>query len=366
LNLRALLLVTLLMLAGCASRAPEAPPVVVSPSTWEWVDWDIIAASQTSADDAQDYARKYMGQWKILVQRRTEEEFIPWYSGYWTQQWLGMKVAWYNVSEGGESEATVRRLTSYLQEEYQQQVLDPVARQLSPEVIRQQTTHFYVYHLGKNLQQIPARYAVPEAQFDQRLQDIPAIALGSQPARNASLYQLVHALPLGKLPAYKALAGKIKAAADYTAEHASDKGISAVARRAGERLEAQLATRGAASTVSAVVGKAASLIISVGATTFGVVAHQFDKPEMEGQLRTVLNQAFEEDWNQLLNDREGGVLAGVYYLSAVIEGNRLKIVSQPLKIELPAVRISAAGEPLFDAREKPVPPVDYLQLLPAP
>ena len=364
-NLRALTVVAMLMLAGCASsKGPDSPPVVVSQSTWEWVDWDIVAASQTSAVDAQDYARKYMLQWKALVQQRTADEFIPWYSGYWTQQWLGMKVASYNVSEGGETEATVNRLSGYLQEEYQEQVLDPVARQISPQLIREQATNFYVYHLGKKLQQIPARYAVPEEQFEQRLQKIPAIALGSQPTRSASLYQLVHAGSLGKLPAYKALSGKINAAADNTAERSSGKGVSGVARRAGERLESQLATRGAASTVSAVVGKAASLIISIGASTYGVVAHQFEKPEMEARLSAALNKAFEEDWNELLNDRDGGVLAGVYYLSAEIEGDRLKVLSRPLEIQLPSVSIPASGEPLFEEGNQPAVPVRYLKLFP--
>jgi len=358
---RTLLVAALLVLAGCASKAPE-PPVVVPQSTWEWVDWDIMAASQTSSEEARDFARKYMGQWKALVQQRTDEEFIPWYSGYWTQQWLGVKVAWYNVREGGETEATVNRLAGYLQEEYQDQVLDPVSRQISPEVIREQTTNFYVYHLGKKLQQIPARYAVPEDQFEKRLQEIPAISLGAPPARSASLYQLVNAVPLGKLPAYKALSGKITAAADNADKNASGKGISAVARRAGERLESELASKGAASTVSSVVGKAASLIISVGSAAYGVIAHEYDKPEMEGQLRTVLYQAFEEDWQALLDNRDAGVLAGVYYLSGEIEANRLKAVTRPLKIELPVPDIPVPGEQTQQYRPINAAPVDFLDM----
>ncbi|SDU02183.1 hypothetical protein SAMN05216296_1310 [Pseudomonas pohangensis] len=356
-NLRTL--TVLLLLGGCASRSPEPPPVVVPQSTWEWVDWDIVAASQTAADGAQAYARSNMEQWKTLVRQRTEKEFIPWYSGYWTQQWLGMKVAWYQVREGGESEATAARLAGYLQEEYQDQVLDPVARQISPELIREQTTHFYVYHLGKQLQQIPERYAVPEEQFEQRLQEIPAISLGAPPARRASLYQLVNTVPLGKLPAYKALSGRINAAADNAAENASGKGISAVAQRAGEKLESELATRGAASSLSAVVGKAASLIISVGSAAYGVVAHQAGKAEMEAQLGTVLNQAFEEDWQALLDDREAGVLAGVYYLSAEIEGNRLKLLTRPLQMELPPAGIAAPAKPALEYQQQPAAPVDY-------
>lgn len=362
-NIRALMILSLLVLAGCASKKePEAPPVVVPQSTWVWVDRDIVAASQTSAEDARSFAANQMTYWRGLVHERADTDFIPWYSGYWTQQWLGMKVTWYNVREAGESEATINRLAVYLQEEYQDRVLDPVAMTLSPVLIREQTTGFYVDQLGKKLQDIPLRYAVPQDQFDQRLQTVTAIDLMPAANHSASLYQLVHAKPLGKLPAYKALTGKINAAADNLAEQSSGTGISAVARRAGEKLESQLVTRGAASTVSTFVGKAASLMISVGASTYGVVSHQFAKPEMEAQLRQTLNAAFDEDWQLLLNNREGGVMAGVNYLSAEIEGNLLGVPAQPLTPQLPADGSPAPEQLPLEYRSIDAVPVDYLEM----
>jgi len=61
-----------------------------------------------------DYARGSMESWRGRVHKRTEADFIPWFTGYWTQQWLAIKVAWYVLSTGTEPAA--KRLAIYLQE----------------------------------------------------------------------------------------------------------------------------------------------------------------------------------------------------------------------------------------------------------
>jgi hypothetical protein len=45
-----------------------------------------------------------MERWKLLVRERAEADFIPWFSSYWTQQWLTAKVAWYKL---GSDDATL-------------------------------------------------------------------------------------------------------------------------------------------------------------------------------------------------------------------------------------------------------------------
>lgn len=256
-NLRSLIVAVLVVLAGCVTpaRAPvPAPPVVVSQSTWQQVDREIVAASQSATEQAKIYSRGAMDYWRTRVYQLTEENFIPWFSSYWTQEWLSVKVSWYSLSAKGEQDASVKRLAAYLLEEYQQRVLAPVAVEIDPDQILSLAMAFYVDILQEELQRISQRHGVPMAQLNGRIQKIPAIALGPPPARNASLYQVVHTQPLNTLPAYAALIDKIhKAGGDKGVEN-TDTAMAPVARRASKRIEAEMAPRGAASAVAAAAG----------------------------------------------------------------------------------------------------------------
>ncbi|MDB5981022.1 MAG: hypothetical protein JWQ69_2037, partial [Pseudomonas sp.] len=89
-NLRSLIIALLLVLAGCATpvHVVVPPPVVISQGTWLQVDEDIVAASQSASEQAKVYARGSMEHWRELIYARTEANFIPWFSSYWTQEWL--------------------------------------------------------------------------------------------------------------------------------------------------------------------------------------------------------------------------------------------------------------------------------------
>ncbi|CAI3799246.1 hypothetical protein DBADOPDK_02239 [Pseudomonas sp. MM223] len=133
-----LLLCLLLALAGCAGKRPPAPPppAVLTPAAWERIDQELIDASVGAAGSANDYARRSMRVWREQVQQRTESDFIPWFTGYWTQQWLTLKVAWYKLDSGKGREPAEKRLALYLQEQYHERVIEPVAEQINPEGIR--------------------------------------------------------------------------------------------------------------------------------------------------------------------------------------------------------------------------------------
>ena len=104
---RLCLLLAVAWLAGCTSD----PPVHVSAGTWRQVDQDIAGASRSAEDLARQHALEAMQRWLVLVQRQTDDEFIPWFYGYWTQQWLSFKVSWYKLG-ADEDDPTVRRLAA--------------------------------------------------------------------------------------------------------------------------------------------------------------------------------------------------------------------------------------------------------------
>ncbi|SEE52755.1 hypothetical protein [Pseudomonas migulae] len=323
-NLRSLIVAVLLVLAGCVTpaRAPApAPPVIISPITWQQVDRDIVAASQSATEQARIYSRGAMAYWRTRVYQLTEENFIPWFSSYWTQEWLSMKVSWYSLSAQGEQEASSKRLAAYLLEQYQKRVLAPAAVEIDPEQILGLATAFYVDILQEELQKISQRHGVPMAQLNGRIQKIPAIALGPPPARDASLYQVVHTQPLNTLPAYAALIDKIHKAGGSKGVDSTDTAMAPVAKRASKRMEAEMAPRGAASAVSAAVGKLAGGLITLGVAGIRALIQANDRPDSEALIRSSLGNTFDKAWIKMVQNPTTGVMAGTLYMAGQIEGN---------------------------------------------
>jgi hypothetical protein len=335
-NLRALIVALMVALAGCAT--PTRPPVLIPPpavseSTWWEVDSDISAASLDAKKSAENYARDAMARWRTLVQKRTETDFIPWFTDYWTQQWLVIKAAWYKLSAEKGTDPTVERLAAYLQEQYHDRVLAPVAREIDPNFVREQATKLYVQSLSKQLQAIPQRHGVPSEQFDRRIKEIPAIALASPPVPSASLYQIVHADPIAKLPAYEALIAQIRKGADDAGIGLSDARLLPVAKRASEKLETRLATSGGAGAAAAAVGGVPGVLISLGATVYGAIQHENERPYMEARIRENLALVLDDMWTTLMDDPDTGVMAGVDHLSRQIDGSLAKTFTQPVTFE---------------------------------
>ncbi|MER2099576.1 MAG: hypothetical protein ABS977_21940, partial [Pseudomonas qingdaonensis] len=199
-----------------------------------------------------------------------------------------------------------------------ERVLEPVAREINPQLIRERATQLYVQLLGQQLQGIGQRYRAAPDQFALHLNRIPAIALGPPAARDASVHQLITAQPLLTLPAYLALNEQIQKAAVAAGQAPSDTGLSSVAKRASAQLEATLVPRGAASAVAAAVGKAVGALISVASAGIGAMMHESERPAMVEQLRVILNVALNEEWQGLMQNPATGVMAGVNALSGQI------------------------------------------------
>lgn len=232
-----------------------------------------------------------------------------------------MKVSWYALSANGEQDASAKRLAAYLLEEYQEQVLAPVAVEIDPDAILGQATGFYVQLLDQQLKTIAQRHDVPIARLNGRIQRIPAIALGPPAARNASLFQVVSAEPLNTLPAYAALIDEIHKAGGDRGIGSTDAGMTPVAKRASQRIEAEMAPRGAASAVAAVAGKLAGALISVGVAGVRAILQANDRPDSEALIRQTLGTSFDKAWLKLVQNPESGVMAGTLHLAGQIEGN---------------------------------------------
>jgi hypothetical protein len=324
LNLRSLIVALLVVLAGCVTepRAPvEVPQVMVAPSTWQQVDREIVQASQSATEQTKIYARGAMEYWRTRVYELTEQNFIPWFSSYWTQEWLSMKVSWYTISAKGQQDTSEKRLAAYLLEQYQERVLAPVAVEIDPDAILSLAAAFYVDILKEELQKISQRHGIPIAQLNGRIQKIPAIALGPPAARDASLYQIVRTEQLNTLPAYAALVDKIHKAGGSKGIDSTDTAMAPVAKRASQRMEAEMAPRGAASAVAAAAGKLAGGLITVGVAGIRALIQASDRPDSEALIRSSLGNTFDKAWTKLVQNPTSGVMAGTLYMAGQIEGN---------------------------------------------
>ncbi|MGE8068021.1 hypothetical protein [Pseudomonas sp. NPDC089569] len=342
-KLRSLIVAVLVVLAGCvtAPRAPvEVPQVIVPSSTWQQVDREIVEASQSATEQTKIYSRGAMDYWRTRVYELTEQNFIPWFSSYWTQEWLSMKVSWYTISAKGEQDETEKRLAAYLLEQYQEKVLAPVAVEIDPDQILALSMAFYVDILKEELQKISQRHGVPMAQLNGRVQKVPAIALGPPAARNASLYQIVHTEPLNTLPAYNALVDKVHKAGGDKGVDSPDTAMAPVARRASRRMEAEMAPRGAASAVAAAAGKLAGGLITVGVAGVRALIQANDRPDSEALIRSSLGNTFDKAWLKMVQNPTSGVMAGTLYMAGQIEGNLAASAQPPVGLQAGHVELS--------------------------
>jgi hypothetical protein len=263
-----------------------------------------------------------------------------------------LKVTWYTMNSRGETDPSAKRLGLYLQQQYHDRVLDPVALEVDPDAVMGQAAELYIQLLGKQLQAIAQRYGVPQNQLDRRLKDIPAIVLAPPPAHNASLYQMIHTEPIARLPAYVALIERIHKAAGGAGVGSSDAAIGSVAIQTNKRLEDELAGRGVASATAAAAGRVAGMMISMGVAGVRAIAHENGRPVMEAQLRQNLGAAFDEAWLKLVKSPTTGVMAGAYYLAGQIEGSLAKTGTLPVIIGPVPREVPLPGQqPLQDEKK---------------
>jgi len=97
--------------------------------------------------------------------------------------------------------------------------------------------------------------------------------------------------------------------------------MGAVARRAGKRIEAEMAPRGVASAVAAVAGKLAGALISVGVAGVRAMIQARERPDSEALIRQTLGSTFDQAWLKLMQNPTTGVMAGTLYLAGQIEGD---------------------------------------------
>ena len=269
--------------------------------------------------ESEAYARVAMGEWMHDVRQRTEEAFVPWYLDYFTQQWVSIKVAWYELNHGKDGPSAAERLAGYLQEEYNSRVLQPASQETDPSEIRDTASTMYLQLLSEQLRGLPSRFGISPEEFRGRLAVIPAIDIPGDPEHSVSLSVLVQSGRVTANSAYTELVRQIEISRGaHGGGNATDE-LHHVAKIAADKLAGTVAVRGGAAAAAAAVGGPAGILISIGAFGWGAYMHERDKPALEAQLRDSLDDALQEMWRYMAEDPRTGVTAPVRHMSARIE-----------------------------------------------
>ena len=287
------------------------------PDAWNEVKEAVWTASALAQEESEDQARQAMEAWMARVRERTESEFIPWYTNYWTQQWIGLKAGWYEMNRDDEEAQVEDYLVVYLQTRYHELVLEPAGVESDPQTISRQAASSYVRLLAEQLARLPKTHEVSRRSLQRKLQHIPLIAVRDTQAADVTLSTLLERDRLDGIAAYDGLFD-IGAPKDEGAA-LDDERLRGVAQDSVARMVAELPVRGGGSAAAMIVGEAIGLIISAGVAAWSALAHEQEKPEIESQLRQALEAGMEKMWHILMEDPELGVLYPVRRMSTQLE-----------------------------------------------
>ena len=311
------------MLTGCSSRIPEKlPPELIPPippDKWREIQEEIWTASNLAYSEAQNYAHEAMHEWMARVREKTESEFVPWYTGYWTQQWFGFKAGWYKMFREEDEPPVEAYLVKYILERYDELVLEPAGVLSDPRIITKQTTGMYVRLLSLQLQSFPKMYAVPLKSLQQRLKQIPLITFSGSEQSGPSLSLLFERNNLDDIAAYETLLIHNDSSATLGNPSHERSSLLVVAEETVARQVAELPLRAGGGAAALVVGQAIGLIISAGVAAWSIHVHEKNKPEIESHLRLALNTGLNEMWKRLMEDPKLGILFPVNHMRQQID-----------------------------------------------
>lgn len=304
------------------SRVPAEPVAPIPPTVWREIEEELWTASSLAYLEAEAVARADMREWMKRVREATENAFIPWYTGYWTQQWIGLKAGWYELGREDGEPPVETYLAEYLRERYAELVLEPAGEAGRPQSISRQAAALYVRLLSQQLQCIPKTYPVSPQSLAAALKRIPLIRQPGDRTGGASLLLAFERSDLSGLAAYEKLwTGESQTSLD-------DDRLRAVAEDSVARLMAELPVRAGGGAAATVIGEALGLIVTAAVAAWSAVSHDQQKPEIESQLRAALNDGLEQMWEILMEDPALGVLYPVNHMSGQIEAG-LFAVSEP-------------------------------------
>ena len=177
----------------------SAPPqeIQLQPSiNWNEVDEAVAVALRDAHQQAETYAAQELDQWTNELMGRVDPNFLDWYFSYFNQKKIELNSVVVELTSGVNyllnseaptpSEKLAQTLTQNFQTEFAKRVLRPQIAQLRLERITQQTVQQYLNQLTLNLEEVPLKYQIPQANWKRYLNDI-AISIQDAEGQTSTL-----------------------------------------------------------------------------------------------------------------------------------------------------------------------------------
>ena len=221
---------------------------------------EVRQAVEKARMDGLQHARAELESLHGEMMRKVDSRLLDWYFGYWTQQRLGLSYAYTSGTNWVASlvvdvdpEEASKTLQTEIAREFELRVMPGPILEQHLQRIAQQSVTVFVRSLQEHLQDIPKRYQVPSAQWEEYLERITFMIGGTQASRSVplTLKALSAGVVLSGVSVTAALAPYVTAQfaqnmAMAGASRASGALVGSVGGRAATTLSRQVAARGLA------------------------------------------------------------------------------------------------------------------------
>jgi hypothetical protein len=249
-------------------------------------------ARQTAYKDAQKYAEKELDKWEAELINRIDTDFLDWYFSYFNQkkqefdvlfQWAGQNVI-NGFNQSRVSEEMKNSINDHLQREFARRVVSSKAAESQFKTIVINTTELYLQSLSEKLQNVPIKYKIAQADWQQYLETIKVRL------ENEQGEQL---LPVKIIGGY-----------------ATTKAVFSLGAMASSQ-----ALAAAASQIASMIEP----VTAVGLIAWDYWNYHNEVAQNKPRLRKDLVESLHQIKNTLLKDRESGVMSAVNDLDQEIK-----------------------------------------------
>ena len=281
-----------------------------------------MAALTAAHHKADATANARLDTWITSMMQRVDSDFLPWYFGYFTQQTLGLKSAWFWAShELGITQSTSpERITHEIEQQFARRVIRPEVAQLELERITTETLQTYMNELGPRLAAIPQQYHVPQGEWDRYLEDIAVMTTRTEGNRQVSLTlkTLTASTAIASLLLAKTIAPQLEAAAART-----------LTGMASEAAASELAARTGGKAAAKASGEMLGEIVGIVIIAWDLADHYRTKHNEMPVLRRNIADYLTEVKHRLLHDPQNGILTIMESMEASIAASQRSRTMRP-------------------------------------